>query len=220
MRFNLGILVGRRFARSGVAASLRVLGICVALCAAASAVDAATLSLAWDASSDPNVTGYNIYWGQQSGVYTMALNVGRQNSTQVAGLLDGTTYYFVVRAYNSSGSVSPSSGEVSAHTSATGVWIPTFGDFRSDGKSEMTVFRPSTGTWYVGSPAGAVLSFQWGMAGDVPVAGDYDGDGQADLAVFRPSNGTWYIRYTASGLTTGVQWGMAGRHPCSGRLRR
>src|SRR5205807_1298343 len=83
-----------------------------------------------------------------------------------------------------------------------------------DDKTDIAVYRPSTGTWYIRrSSDGTTQQVQWGESGDVPVPGDYDGDGKADLAVFRPSTGTWYIRRSSDGTTQQVQWGAAADHP-------
>jgi hypothetical protein len=64
-------------------------------------------------------------------------------------------------------------------------------DFDGDGDTDVAIYRPSDGVWYVkGQPF-----VQWGgQAGDVPVPGDYDGDGKTDLAVYRPSDGVWYVK--------------------------
>ncbi len=62
-------------------------------------------------------------------------------------------------------------------------------DFNGDGKTDLAVFRPTNGNWYISGQG----TFPFGKSGDIPVPADYNGDKKADLAVFRPSNGTWYI---------------------------
>jgi hypothetical protein len=76
-------------------------------------------------------------------------------------------------------------------------------DFDGDGKSDISVFRPSDGFWYIMKSSGGYSFTKWGLATDTPVPGDYDGDGKTDLAVHRKgalvngfigiADNTWYI---------------------------
>ncbi|HEU4684606.1 MAG TPA: fibronectin type III domain-containing protein [Nitrospira sp.] len=70
-------------------------------------------SLSWNPSTSTNVTGYKLYMGTASGVYSTSFNVGNATSYSVNNLAVGTTYYFVVTAYNGSGVESLPSNEAS-----------------------------------------------------------------------------------------------------------
>jgi hypothetical protein len=63
-------------------------------------------------------------------------------------------------------------------------------DFNGDGLTEISVWRPTNGYWYIRN--GDLK--QWGTSGDIPCPGDFDGDGTTDLAIWRPSNGCWYVK--------------------------
>jgi len=98
---------------------------------------------------------------------------------------------------------------------------PNGSDFDGDAKAEITVFRPSTGTWFIkqsNSGYASFVSYAWGLSTDIPLQGDYDGDGKQDLAVFRPGNGTWYILLSGMNYTTFIAqaWGLSTDIPVEG----
>ncbi len=109
------------------------LALCCAFLLSASA-QAATLTLQWDRNSEPDVQGYIIRYGTQSGVYTVEVNVGNQIShTLTLQPTTTTTYFFVVQAYNATAR-SANSGQVSTTIAAT-----------ATSQSMLTVDRPLAG---------------------------------------------------------------------------
>jgi len=70
-------------------------------------------TLTWNPVTSTGLAGYKVYMGTASGVYGTSINAGNVTSYMVSNLTLGTTYYFVVTGYNTSGSESLPSNEVS-----------------------------------------------------------------------------------------------------------
>jgi hypothetical protein len=94
---------------------------------------------------------------------------------------------------------------------------PTPFDYDGDGKADLSVFRPSTGNWYLShSSTNAFIAVQFGAAGDLIAPADFDGDGKTDICVFRPSDGGWYRINSSNNTFTPAQFGTNGDLPVPG----
>ena len=115
-------------------------------------------------------------------------------------------FYVANNAANSDGGTN---GDYIYATSKAALSGTAISNFDSDGLSDMAIWRPSSGTWYVLNSSGGVTITQFGSAGDIPVVGDYDGDLKSDIAIWRPSTGVWYVYRSSDGTTQLTAWGVA-----------
>jgi hypothetical protein len=87
-------------------------------------------------------------------------------------------------------------------------------DFDGDGKTDVSIFRPSSGSWFISNSSNnASTTSNFGLNTDSLAPEDYDGDGKTDIAVFR--NGNWYIQRSRDGFTA-VQFGQTDDKPQPG----
>src|SRR5688500_14374606 len=61
------------------------------------------------------------------------------------------------------------------------------GDFDGDGRTDLAVYRPGEGIWYLNRSTDGFAGLRWGISSDQLTPGDFDGDGKTDPAVFRPA---------------------------------
>ena len=138
-------------------------------------------------------------------------------------LLPGTRYYWKI--VSKTMAYLPAEGPVFTFVTAGTAPAPqaTPADADGDGRSDLMIFRRSTGTWYTLFSSQSFQGSQglpWGTSTDVPIAADFDGDRVADRTFYRPANGTWNVLRSSSGFTTafGIQWGAPGDVPLAGDL--
>ena len=110
------------------------------------------VTVAWDANTEPGISGYRVSYGTASGVHTTTLDVGNQTTTAFTGLTPGQRYYFVVRAYTAT-QVSPASVEVS------GVAVGLVAVTSSAGSSTIPTGAPVT--WTALASGGVTLEYQF-----------------------------------------------------------
>ena len=150
---------------------------------AGTAASASRIDLAWTASTDNvQVAGYRIF---RNGV-----QIGTSSSTSYAatGLAAGTTYNFIVRAYDAAGNVSANSATASATTLAPPP-PPPGGGIVDDGAAGNRV----TSGWNMG--------FGRGYMGDVHIAPKGTGSRSATWTFTGLANGQYnvWVTFTANG---------------------
>jgi hypothetical protein len=95
--------------------------------------------------------------------------------------------------------------------------VESRGDFDNDGKTDLSVFRPSEGNWYLSQSTAGFGVIHWGVSSDVLTPGDFDGDGKTDLAIFRAnpdsSQPDFYVLNSNGFTFSGASWGVAGDIP-------
>ena len=165
-----------------VSSPLRLLSFAV-LAVLACSTPLAAQTLAWNANTESNIAGYRIQYGTVSGSPSTTIDAGNVTSRAITGLTAGTTYYFRVVAYNTSGqasspsaqvsytvpavpsgpgtptitSVSPSSGPVTGGTQITinGTNFATSGTIRVGGTQATGITRVSSTQLRATTPAGS-----------------------------------------------------------------
>jgi hypothetical protein len=92
----------------------------------AQTAEAAQAALTWtapttntDGTALTTLRGFKVYKATTSGNYTQSVDVGNVTSYTDSSLSDGTTYYFAVTAYDSTGNTSGYSNQASYSTAAT-----------------------------------------------------------------------------------------------------
>ena len=79
---------------------------------------AGTITLGWDANSEPWVVGYKLHVGTQPGWYTQHIDVGLSTNYSWGGAADGQLYCFAVSAYIAGYLEGPYSSEVCGYSNA------------------------------------------------------------------------------------------------------
>lgn len=74
----------------------------------------ATIELTWNANQESDLSGYKLYSGTASGQYGAPIELGKVTAYQMQlSPAVGTTYYFALTAFDTSGNESAKSSEVS-----------------------------------------------------------------------------------------------------------
>jgi hypothetical protein len=79
----------------------------------------AQIRLAWDPNTEPDVAGYQIYYGTASRSYGYSIDVGNVTTYTLLDLTQGVTYYIALTAYDSANNKSDYSNEVSGTVTET-----------------------------------------------------------------------------------------------------
>ncbi|HVF30981.1 MAG TPA: PQQ-dependent sugar dehydrogenase, partial [Pyrinomonadaceae bacterium] len=89
-------------------------------------------------------------------------------------------------------------------------------DFDGDRRTDISVFRPSNGAWYIlNSGNQSSQTLQFGLNGDIAANEDVDGDLTTDIGVFRPSDGTWWHFRSSNSTVSAIAFGMNGDVPAA-----
>ncbi|MFN0277104.1 MAG: PQQ-dependent sugar dehydrogenase [Pyrinomonadaceae bacterium] len=82
-------------------------------------------------------------------------------------------------------------------------------DYDGDRKSDMSVFRPSNGAWYMQQSRDGFFGTLFGLDIDKITPADFDGDGRTDIAVYRQSEGNWYVLNSSNNTFNAIRFGVA-----------
>ncbi len=89
-----------------------------------------------------------------------------------------------------------------------------FFDFDGDTKTDISIFRPSNGSWWYSRSSNNLTEvYSFGNSADKIVAADFTGDGRTDIAVWRPSTGVWYIQRSDDNSFFSFPFGTSGDVP-------
>ncbi len=161
---------------------------------------AASVLISWNANTESDLAGYNLYYGTQSGIYGTKTDVENVTTYQF-NAQTGTTYYFAITAYDTSGNESGYSSEVSIYVPVPDATPPT-GTVVINSGSATTPSRVVTLSLSASDAGGTVVAMKisndgvtW--SGEAPFAASQswvltEGDGVKTVYVnFKDASGNW-----------------------------
>jgi hypothetical protein len=86
-------------------------------------------------------------------------------------------------------------------------------DFDNDDQTDISIFRPGPGEWWIRRSTAGLEAFQFGASTDKIASADFTGDGKTDVAFFRPSTGQWFVLRSEDNLFFAFPFGTAGDIP-------
>jgi uncharacterized repeat protein (TIGR01451 family) len=86
------------------------------------------VTLLWNAGTESDLAGYRIAYGSSAGSHPNLIDAGNVTTFTVTGLATGSTYYFVVQAYDQARNFSTNSSEVSGVAGAAPILTLTIGE--------------------------------------------------------------------------------------------
>lgn len=90
-------------------------------------------------------------------------------------------------------------------------------DFDGDARSDVSIFRPADGQWWVfNSSDASTVGVSFGVGTDELVPADFTGDGKTDVALFRPSTNEWIVLRSEDFSFYAFPFGAAGDIPAPG----
>ena len=145
-----------------------------------------------------SVTGGHVYRGIRNSLPNGSYMYGDYcsgeillwNSNQQSVLLD-TARFISSFGEDESGELYVT--DLSGGTMAKVVRAKARADFDGDLKTDVSIYRPSEGNWYLSHSSNNTYRVQhFGLSEDIPVSEDYDADNISDIGVYRPSTGVFY----------------------------
>ena len=91
-------------------------------------------------------------------------------------------------------------------------------DFDGDQQSDISIFRPTNGQWWINRTSSGVIANTFGSGTDRPTPADFTGDGKVDIAVFRPTTGEWFVLRSENSSFYSVPFGTSGDVPVPGKF--
>ena len=154
----------------------------------------AQIKLAWDPNTEPDIAGYQVYYGMTSRNYKYSIDVGNVTTYTIRGLKQGVTYYIALTAYDSANNESAFSNEVSGRINET-VSTPTvLSGPMSGGANDSYTY--TTGGSY--STLGHAVQYQFDWTGE---GRDLSSWGPATQSKTWKSHGTYNVRVRARCVT-------------------
>ena len=182
------------------------------------------VSLAWNANTEPDLAGYNLYrsttmGGPYTKVNAMLITVLNFSDN---GLTNGTPYYYVLRAVDASSNESANSSEVTATPAeqATGLNFDGTNDYVTFGNVAglgVTNFTLETWFYWTGGGTATTTSTTQGLLSVIPLVskgrGEADGDNRDMNYFLGIDTATHALAVDFEDMATGMNYPFIGTTP-------